>query len=115
MSFFKKISILCAAVQSKKLLLRTTRSADQGPIVVLASTLPHYTPIVHLTEDLYRGRGGVSTLYSSESMEGDATVLKTPEGYCLNIPVNIKFLKAHPNLDWSLPIADRNARLDGRK
>ena len=116
---FLKFLLFFAAVQSKKL-LRIKRSADQGPIlglggisVVLSHDLPVEAVVVDNIEDFYRGRRIIP--FPGENMVSSnvQTVLKTPGGYCLNIRPNIEFLKAHRNLDWSLPVAERNARLDG--
>ncbi len=118
---FLKFLMFFAAVQSKKL-LRTKRSADQSTIlghggisVVLSHDLPVGAVVVDNIEGLYRGRRIVSYPGNFMQLYDVPTVLKTPGGYCLNIPVNIEFLQAHPDLDWSLSIAVRNAKLDGRK
>jgi hypothetical protein len=118
MSFFKKISILCAAVQSKKLLMRRRANppAHQvesvrvvGDLVPVGEALAFYSGFV--ITDLEH-----AYLHPENYLEHDVVDLKkvlwTGIGYCLNTPKNREFLKKYPDLDWYLPThPDRAASL----
>jgi hypothetical protein len=119
MSFFKKISILCAAVQSKKLLLRRRAHPPVGPqdkglsspvygaapevigTVVLANKLSTNTPIIADVKQAYLDPANAKS-FPRHEYAPEQPMLWTGNGYCVDNDKNFEFLKAHPDLDWSL-------------
>ncbi len=137
MLFFKKISILCAAVQSKKLLLRRGAVASEGNPANLdpthAGNPDVYRPLgrlpippanprkfvliplrlisddipVYLDIELGYFDDRYSYFLASQLRESDATVWLTGGKYWLNNDVNRDFLQDHPNLNWGLSVDAR--------